>query len=95
MGLYFWLIGKQSKALKWWNKATQEGERLCAKPDLARTYWEIGKHLMEPRSKYKQLNGINAKDFLRRAKIMFKDINLQQDLYELENFAFPEKASQV
>jgi hypothetical protein len=87
MGLYYWLIGKQSKALKWWNKAIQEGERLGAKPDLSRTYIEIGKRLLEPKSKYKKLNGIDAKDYLEKARIMFKDINLQQDLDELENIA--------
>jgi hypothetical protein len=85
MGLYYWLIGKQSKALRWWDKAMHEGKRLGAKPDLTRTYFEIGKRLLEPKSKYKKLNGIDAKDYLEKARILFKDINLQQDLDELEN----------
>jgi hypothetical protein len=85
MGLYHWLVGEQSKALKWWNKAMQEGKRLGAMPDLSHTYLDIGKHLMEPCSKYKQLNGIDAKDYLEKAGIMFKEMNLKQDLDELEN----------
>ena len=37
MGKYYWLIGKQRKALKWFDKSIKEGERLGARPDLSRT----------------------------------------------------------
>ncbi len=59
MGMYYWLIGKQRKALKWFDKSIKEGERLGARPDLSRTYMEVGKRLLEPHSKYKELNGIS------------------------------------
>lgn len=84
MGRYYWLIGKQLKALKWWDKSIKEGERLGARPDLSRTYFEVGKRLLEPQSKYKQLNGIDAKGYLEKAEILFKDMGLEKDLDDLE-----------
>ena len=84
MGLYYWLIGKQGKALKWWEKAIQEGERLGARPDLSRTYFEVGKQLLEPQSKYKELNGIEAKGYLEKAGILFEEMGLERDLDDLE-----------
>lgn len=84
MGLYYWLIGKQEKALKWWNKAIQEGESLGARPDISRTYFEVGKRLLEPQSKHKNLNGIEAKGYLEKAGILFEEMGLERDLDDLE-----------
>jgi tetratricopeptide (TPR) repeat protein len=84
MGLYNWLIGKQRKALNWWDKAIQEGEHLDARPELSRTYFEVGKRLMEANSKYSSLNGIEAKAFLEKARMMFTDMDFQWDLEQLE-----------
>jgi len=84
MGLYYWLIGKQGKALKWWNRTIQEGERLGARPDLSRTYFDVGKRLLEPDSKYKELNGIRAREYLDRAEKLFREMDLQWDLEQLE-----------
>jgi hypothetical protein len=87
IGLYFWLINKQNKAVKWWQKAIEEGERLGARPDLARTYMEIGKRFIEEKSNNKQLNGISAKDYLKKAREMFQDMDLQWDLDQLDKIA--------
>jgi hypothetical protein len=84
MGLYYWLINKQNKALKWWSKSIQEGERLGARPDLSRTYFELGKRLLEPQSKYKELNGIDGKGYLEKARILFEEMDLEHDLDELD-----------
>ena len=37
IGLYYWLIGRQNKAANWWKITIEEGKRLGAQPDLART----------------------------------------------------------
>ena len=84
MGEYFWLIGKQNKALKWWNKAIKKGEELGARPDLSRTYFEIGKSLLKPDSRYKELNGITAEEYLEKARTLFEEMDLQWDLDELD-----------
>ena len=55
-----------------------------ARPDLSRTYFEVGKHLLEPNSNYKELNGITAEEYLDKARIMFKEMDLQWDLDELD-----------
>jgi tetratricopeptide (TPR) repeat protein len=83
-GLYYWLIGKQSKALKWWDRTIREGERLGARPDLSRTYLEVGKRLLEPQSKYRELNGIGAQEYLVKAEKLFREMDLQWDLEQLE-----------
>ena len=77
-------IGKQKKALKWWDKAIKKGEAFGAYPDLSRTYFEIGKRLNEPDIKHKELNGITAEEYLKKAKTMFEEMDLQWDLDELE-----------
>jgi hypothetical protein len=87
MGTYYWLIHKQRKGLKWWSKSIQEGERLGARPELSRTYMEVGKRLLEPDSKYKDLNGIGAEEYLNKARTMFQEMNLQWDLDELERIS--------
>jgi len=84
MGEYYWLIGKQAKAFKWWDKAIKEGERLGARPDLSRTYFKAGKCLLEPQSKTKELNGIDAKGYLEKARVLFEEMGLERDLDDLE-----------
>jgi tetratricopeptide (TPR) repeat protein len=82
-GVYYWLINKQKKALNWWHKAIEEGEHLGARVELARAYFEIGKRLLEPKSKYGMLDGIRADDYLHRARLLFEEMDLQWDLDEL------------
>jgi class 3 adenylate cyclase/tetratricopeptide (TPR) repeat protein len=84
LGEYFWQVGKQGKAFKWWKKAIREGERLGARPDLSRTYFEVGKRLMEPHSKHKKLNGIDAKGYLEKAAVLFEELGFDRYFEELE-----------
>lgn len=83
MGHLYWLVGKQKKALKWWNKSIEEGNHLGARTDLSRTYMELGRRLLEPKSKFKEFNGFKAEQYLEKAKTMFKEMDLQWDLDEL------------
>jgi class 3 adenylate cyclase/tetratricopeptide (TPR) repeat protein len=83
-GLYYWLTNRQKKALKWWHKSIKEGQRLGARLDLSRTYFEIGKRLGEGGSRYSKLNGIAAKEYLQRARVLFEEMNLQWDMDELD-----------
>jgi len=87
MGIYYWLIGEQRKAIKWWGKSIQEGERLGARIEVSRTYFEVGKRLLEEKSKYIELNGIKAEEYLAKAKTMFEEMDLQWDLDQLERIA--------
>jgi tetratricopeptide (TPR) repeat protein len=76
MGLYCWLMGKQKKALAWWGKSIRIGEQLGVRLELARVYMEVGKRLLDKKSKFKQLNGIRAEEYLAKAHALFKEINL-------------------
>jgi len=82
-GVYYWLINKQKKALKWWHRAIQEGERLGGRLELSRAYFEVGKRLLEPKSEYEMLDGIKAEEYLERARSLFEEMGLQWDLDEL------------
>lgn len=82
-GVYCWLTNKQKRALKWWHRSIKEGERLGARLELSRSFFEVGKRLIEPKSRYKMLNGISAEAYLERAKLLFEEMNLQWDLDEL------------
>jgi tetratricopeptide (TPR) repeat protein len=84
MGTRSWLMGDRNKALKWWGESVEDGERLKFRPDLSRTYFEIGKRLSEPNSPYKELNSITAAGYLNKAKTMFEEMGLQWDLEQLE-----------
>jgi hypothetical protein len=83
-GVYYWLVDKKKKALDWWSTSIEEGERLGAKLELARTFFEIGKRLQEPNSQYKMLDGIAAKNYLDKARKLFVEMGLQQDIDELD-----------
>jgi tetratricopeptide (TPR) repeat protein len=87
VGVCRWLTGQQKKALKWWRKSITEGERLGARLELSRTYMEVGKRLLEKKSRYKELNGIGGPQYLEKAKTMFMDMKLEWDLEKLEELA--------
>jgi tetratricopeptide (TPR) repeat protein len=91
MGEYFWLIGNQHKAFQWFDRSIREGERLGARPDLSRTYMEVGKRLQERYSKFKELNGISAPEYLNKAETLFREMGLQWDLEQLERVRTGEK----
>ncbi len=84
MGIYYWLINKQKKALKWWQKSIQEGKRMGARLELSRTYLEVGKRLLESQSKYNSLDGINAEAYLEKARVVFEELDLHWEIEELE-----------
>jgi serine/threonine protein kinase/tetratricopeptide (TPR) repeat protein len=82
-GVYYWLVGKQKKALDYWAKSIESGEHLGDRLELARTYMEVGKRLMEKSSKFRQLSGIDAKDYLKKARAIFAEPASAWDLEEL------------
>jgi tetratricopeptide (TPR) repeat protein len=85
MGTFHWLTGKKRDALKWWRLSVETGEGFTMKPELSRTYFEIGMRLSEPQSPYRDLNGISAAEYFNKAKIMFEEMDLQWDLEQLEH----------
>ncbi len=87
MGAYYWMMNKQGKALRWWHRTVQEGKRLRARPQLARAYFEVGKRLLEPERKYRDLDGLRAKEYLKKARELFEEMGLHAGLDELDQVA--------
>jgi tetratricopeptide (TPR) repeat protein len=85
MGVYNWLIRDQKGALKWWRKAISEGERLGARPQLSRTYAEMGMRLSAVKGESWESNVSRAKELLQKAKTMFHDLGLPHDLEDLNS----------
>jgi len=79
-----WLTGRQDRALGWWARAVAAGEALGARPELARTYMEIGQRLRGAGSRHRALGGIEAADYLMRAERLFRELDLGWDLERLE-----------
>jgi tetratricopeptide (TPR) repeat protein len=86
MGVRFWLSGSQHKALKWFSKSIEIGKRLGAKVELARTYREVGKRLLEKGSRHNVLASVSAESYLEMAEVLFREMDLMEaDLRELRN----------
>jgi tetratricopeptide (TPR) repeat protein len=82
--LYHWINNKQAKAVKWWTKAIQESERMKSRLFLARIYMDIGTRIIEDKSRYNEVNGITSDQYLKMAREMFEEMDLQWDLGELD-----------
>ena len=85
MGIYKWLIRDQKGAFKWWHKAISEGERLGARPQIARIYAEMGMRLSAIGGESSEPDGSRAKEFTQKAKTMFRDSGLHHDLEDLNS----------
>jgi class 3 adenylate cyclase/tetratricopeptide (TPR) repeat protein len=85
MGIFNWLIDDQKGALKWWDKAISEGERIGARPQMARTYAEMGKRFYNFESKSMTPDVKRAKEYIQKAQTMFNDLNLRQDRVDLDS----------
>jgi hypothetical protein len=78
-----WLSGKTSRALRWWARSIAEGERLGARPELARAYAEVGQRLSSSEGQHLTLNGLDAAAYLDKAGRLFSDMGLIRDLEEM------------
>ncbi len=52
--------------------------------DILRSYFEVEKHLLAPQSRYRELKGKDAKDYLQKARILFEELGMDRDLDELD-----------
>lgn len=80
MGVYYWLIQKHKRALGWWQKSIHVGEKLGARIQLSRTYFEVGQRLMEPETSHSTLAGRDAHSYLEKAEALFNEMDLQMDI---------------
>jgi tetratricopeptide (TPR) repeat protein len=81
-----WLLGKQKKAFRYFTLSIRAGQKYNAVLELARTYFEAGKCLREPRSKKSSLLGASGSEYLLKARTLFGEMDLQWDLREYEKY---------
>jgi tetratricopeptide (TPR) repeat protein len=79
-GAYYWTINRHEKALRWWHRAVQEGERLGARPQLARLYSEVGGYLLEEKGKHMKLDGLQGEEYLKKARALFEEMKMESCL---------------
>ena len=72
MAKYLWLTENFGKALKYYEKAIKEGDRLGANLELSRIYFEVGKKLSKAKLNQDQLNGISAIEYIEKAKKLIR-----------------------
>ena len=84
MGTYYWTINEHEKALGRWHRAVQEGERLGARPQLARLYFEVGRCLLEEKGKHMKLNGLKGEAYLEKARALFEEMKMESCLDEID-----------
>jgi class 3 adenylate cyclase/tetratricopeptide (TPR) repeat protein len=84
-GRLWWLLGKPERARAWWAKSIAEGERMGARPELARTYMEIGQRLADSGNAPSTFNGMEAAGCARTAHRLFSELGLTWDLERLEH----------
>jgi|MudIll2142460700_1097286.scaffolds.fasta_scaffold00941_8 tetratricopeptide (TPR) repeat protein len=83
LGAYNWLIHDRKSAFKWWYKAISEGERLGARPQMSRIYAEMGIRLSAVKGESSGLDGNKAQEFIQKARTMFQELGLSDDLEDL------------
>jgi hypothetical protein len=86
MGLYYWNSNQRTKAFKYWGKSIEKGTIMGARPELARTYFEVGKHLLDNACKEKKHKGLSAQHYLDLSRKMFVEMDLRWDLDQLDAF---------
>ena len=86
MAQTYWYLNRQRQAFRNFEKAILIAERFGAKPELARTYFELGKCLMDAKSRRKIVLSKNGSEYLIKAKSMFEEMDLKWDLDEYERY---------
>jgi len=82
----YWYLNNQNKSFRNFEKAIEIAERYGTRPELARTYFELGKCLMDQKSRHKIIRSKNGSEYLLMAKRMFEEMDLQWDLQEYERY---------
>jgi hypothetical protein len=93
VGRLWWVLGNQKRAAGWWKRSIAAGQRLGARPELARTHAEIAQRLKA--GGIGQVGDLDAATHLQRAQEMLADLSLSWDLAQLDGLPKRELASQA
>jgi hypothetical protein len=79
-GRLYWLLGSPERALSWWSRSIAAGRALGARPELARTYAEVGLRLCEDGARQRTLGGIEGPAYLEMARVLCNELAVPLDL---------------
>ncbi len=85
MGVYKWLVDDKKSAVRLWQKAISEGESLGAGPQLSRAHAEMAVRCCAANAGLSDTGASRAGESLQKARTMFCDLGLHQDLEELNS----------
>jgi hypothetical protein len=77
-GRLAWLLGKQERAAAWWARSIDAAEALGARPELGRTYREIGISLAAS-DRVREVRGMDAGRYVDAAQRLFAELGLDRD----------------
>jgi tetratricopeptide (TPR) repeat protein len=77
-----WLLGRRRQAERYWRAALKVGEQMGARPELARTYAEIGRSLSEVGGDA-TFDGLSAATCIERARTLFSELGLDWDRQQI------------
>jgi hypothetical protein len=78
-GTLYWLLRKHRRALLWWRRSIASGRALGARPELARTYAEIGRRLGAAGKHPRALDGLEAARYIALARELYDELGLGWD----------------
>jgi len=77
-GQLSWLLGRGDKALGWWRRSIDAAKHLGARPELARTYSEVGRCLQaDPHGA--RIGDLDATACLEAGRRLFDELGLERD----------------
>src|SRR5262249_20046601 len=78
-GRLCWVIGERERAIQWWQRGILEGERMRARPELARTHLELGQRLTPAGRGDRHVRNPRAAAYVERAERWLADLGLEPD----------------
>jgi tetratricopeptide (TPR) repeat protein len=84
--LIFRGMNHPGKTLRNLKKSIRSAQLFNGNLELARTYFEAGKFLRDPKNKKERILGMNGTECLLKAKSMFEEMNLQWDQQQYEKY---------
>ena len=78
-GQVCWLAGKRRRAVHCWEQSIRAAEQLGARPDLARTYFEMGRRLGAAGLGQRMVNQLPGAAYVDKALELFAQLGLDAD----------------
>jgi class 3 adenylate cyclase/tetratricopeptide (TPR) repeat protein len=76
-GRLYWTLRRERKACQWWTASVREGQRIGARPELARAYLTAATQISSRGAL--RVDGLDAAGLARRARELFAELGLDEE----------------